>query len=253
MVRALSEIMEPYAYLLLGIVVVLAAGFIQGLTSFGFALISMPILAAIMPLRQAVPIVVILSLCTNVAVLVSCFRFVDLKKIWLLILSSLLAAPVGTHLLLFLDGNVLKVITGGLIIIVGGILLSGKSFPIRHDKLAFVPVGALSGLLNGSISMSGPPVALFLSNQGVDKETFRANITAYGICLNVVTLISYLYSGLLSKQLLTYTSWFVPSMFLGVWLGIRALRKLDEKWFKKMALWIIILSGIWTILGVVMQ
>ncbi|MGG6311339.1 sulfite exporter TauE/SafE family protein [Paenibacillus macerans] len=242
--------MDLSVLIALGAVVILAAGFIQGLTSFGFALIATPILAQIIPLQQAVPIVVILSLCTNIIVFTGCYKHADIRKIWILILSSLLAAPLGTYLLLIMDGDILKLATGTVIIVVAALLLSGKSFPVKRDKLAYLPVGALSGLLNGSISMSGPPVALFLSNQGVDKETFRANITVYGIFLNIVTILTYLYSGLLTREALVYTSWFVPGMLIGVFIGIRVLKQLNEKLFKRIALWLIIASGLWTILGV---
>ncbi|MCJ8013251.1 sulfite exporter TauE/SafE family protein [Paenibacillus sp. KQZ6P-2] len=164
--------MESTAFLVICIFVVVGAGFIQGLTSFGFALIAMPFLARVIPLQQAVPAVVILGLCTNLIVIVDARRHVDLKKIWILILSSLLAAPIGTYLLLLLDERLLKLFTGVFIILIAVLLLLGKSFPVKNEKLAFVPVGIISGLLNGSISMSGPPVALFLSNQQQARKPF---------------------------------------------------------------------------------
>ncbi|MWV44286.1 TSUP family transporter [Paenibacillus sp. HJL G12] len=242
--------MESSMFLVICIIVVVAAGFIQGLTSFGFALIAMPFLARLIPLQQAVPIVVMLSLCTNLIVIIDARRHVDLKKIWILILSSLVAAPIGTYLLLLLDERLLKSFTGIFIILIAILLLLGKSFPVKNEKLAFVPVGIISGLLNGSISMSGPPVALFLSNQRTGKETFRANITAYGIILNVITICTYAYSGMLTRQVFTYSLWLVPSMLIGVWIGIKAIRKLNDQWFRRLALWVIILSGAWTVISI---
>lgn len=242
--------MGSAAFLVICIIVVIAAGFIQGLTSFGFALIAMPFLARIIPLQQAVPIVVILSLCTNLMVIIDARRHIDLKKIWILIVSSLLAAPLGTYLLLFLDEHILKSFTGIFIILIALLLLLGKSFPVKNEKLAFVPVGIISGLLNGSISMSGPPVALFLSNQKVDKNTFRANITAYGIILNIITICTYAYSGMLTKQVFSYSLWLIPSMLIGVFIGIKAIKKLNDNLFRRLALWVIILSGIWTLISV---
>lgn len=244
--------MELSVLILLGVIVIFVAGFTQGLTSFGFALIATPILGQIIPLQQTVPIVVILSLCTNGIVFAGCYKHADIRKIWLLILSSLLAAPLGTYLLLFLSADILKLATGVVIVLVAALQLAGKTFPIKRDRLAYLPVGAASGLLNGSISMSGPPVALFLSNQGVGKETFWANISVYGIFLNIVTILTYLYGGLLTPETLHYTAWFVPSMLVGVFVGIRALKKLNEQRFKRIALWLIAASGVWTIIGVLM-
>jgi uncharacterized membrane protein YfcA len=125
----------------------------------------------------------------------------------------------------------------------------GKSFPVKNERVAFIPVGLTSGLLNGSISMSGPPVALFLSNQGASKETFRANITVYGIILNVITVTAFFYRDLLTYDVMKYTVWFVPATFTGVIVGVKALKKLNDKLFRRIALWLIITSGVWTIVS----
>lgn len=231
----------------LGIVIILFAGFTQGLTSFGFALISMPFLSKFIPLQVVVPIIVILSLISNVAVLYDSRKDVDLRKLWVLIFSSIAAAPFGAYILLVVDANALKICIGILIILFAFLLLNGISFPVRKEKLAYIPVGAASGLLNGSISLSGPPVALFLSNQGADKRTFRANITAYALILNIITVATFWYAGIVVDEVVRYSAWFVPAMFVGVHLGIRTLKYLSETLFRKAALYLIILSGIWTI------
>ena len=165
-------------------------------------------------------------------------------------MSGLLAAPVGTWLLVYLDASILKLITGLLMAVVALLLFWGKSFPIRREKLAFIPVGILSGLLNGSISMSGPPVALFLSNQNVGKETFRANLTAYAVILNVITIAAFLVGGLVTPPMLSSLLWLMPAMIVGVLLGIVALRWISEQLFKRIALVLILVSGIWTVVGV---
>ena len=41
----------------------------QGLTSFGFALVSVPVLSLLLPVKDVVPLVVLLSLGTNLIVL----------------------------------------------------------------------------------------------------------------------------------------------------------------------------------------
>lgn len=230
-----------------GFLVVIIAGFFQGLTSFGFALIAMPALSRIISIQEAVPIVVMLSLFTNFLILKDCYRFINLKKIWLLIIASFIAAPFGTYSLVFINGNYLKLFTGALIIAVAIILISGKKFVVKNEKMAFVPVGMLSGFLNGSISMSGPPVALFLTNQGANKNEFRANITWYALFLNVFTIITYVYNGLITRNVLANTGGLTVSMAIGVFIGIKTVNKLNDNLFKRIALVLIIISGIVTV------
>lgn len=123
----------------------LLAGFIQGLTAFGFALVAMPLLTLIIAIQQVVPIIVILSLVTNIGIWYDTKKSIDVKKYWLLIIASLLAAPIGTKLILILNPNTLKVIVGILITFFAITLLTGMNWKIRREKISFVLVGFLCG------------------------------------------------------------------------------------------------------------
>ena len=123
----------------------------------------------------------------------------------------------------------------------------------RIEKIGYTIAGSLSGFLNSSISMSGPPVALFLSNQGADKNEFRANITIYAIILNVFTIATYLYNGRITKKIIKNSVWLIPAMIVGVIVGIISLKKLNEKTFKRIALLLIIFSGSWTLINAILS
>lgn len=239
--------------LFLGIIFIFIAGFFQGLTSFGFALISMPFLVKIIPIKETVPIVVILSLLTNIILIANCYRHIRIKRIWILILSSVIFAPLGTYSLIYVNPIILKMSVAILIIIFALILIIGKSFPIKNEKIGYTIAGSLSGFLNSSISMSGPPVALFLSNQGADKNEFRANITIYAIILNAFTIATYFYNGLITKEITKNIVWLIPAMIVGVIVGIISLKKLNEKTFKRIALLLIIFSGLWTLINAILS
>ena len=231
----------------LGLLTVFGAGFVQGLTSFGFALVCVPLLSTILPISEVVPLVVILSLGTNVLVLAGSYRDVEFGKMGILLVSSLVAAPLGTSALVWLPPSLIKGVAGALILVVSVLLLVGRTFPTRSERLAYVPVGLLSGFLNGSVSMSGPPVALFLSNQNTRKQTFRANITVYAILLNTFTVFTFLVGGLLTSRVAVASCWLVPTMILGVLLGNLSVQKVQQQAFRRITLWLILVSGLWTL------
>ncbi|WP_342346126.1 hypothetical protein [Paenibacillus mangrovi] len=62
-------------------------------------------------------------------------------------------------------------------------------------------------------------------------------------------MCTFAYSGILTKQVFTYSLWLIPSMLVGVFIGIKAIRKLNDQWFRRLALWVIILSGTWTVIS----
>ncbi len=238
--------MELGVWLFLGMAVIVVAGFIQGLTSFGFALLSVPVLALMLPIKEVVPLVVLLSLVTNILILGTCFRDVQLRKIVVLILASLAATPLGVYSLVVLDSAVVKLFAGVVILVVALLFLTGKTFPVRKETLAFIPVGLASGFLNGSISMSGPPLALFLTNQGATQRAFRANITAYALILNVFTVGGFVSEGLIGPSV-SLCLWMVPCLVVGVLLGSWATKKLNSALFRTVALGLIVASGVATI------
>ncbi|NGZ76637.1 sulfite exporter TauE/SafE family protein [Saccharibacillus sp. VR-M41] len=241
--------MNEFALLAAGMAIILAASFVQSLTSFGFALIALPLLSLFLPLHQAVPVIVIFSLFVCLGVAISNRRDIRLRQIWLLILAGVIAAPFGTYLLLVVRGEVLKAATGVLITLFAALMLLGRTFPIRSERTAFVTAGLLSGLLNGSISVSGPPLALILSNQGMSKQAVRANLALNGVILNTVSVISFAAAGLLNRETGGFLGWTFPAMLLGAWLGVKAVNRFDERLFKGVSLWLILVSGIWTALS----
>ncbi|MDF2958874.1 MAG: hypothetical protein K0S39_609 [Paenibacillus sp.] len=241
----LSEVVT----IVLGGAIILFAGFVQGVTGFGFALIAVPLLSKIIPLQSVVPIIVLFSFFTNIVILLKSKAYVQFKRIWLLTVSSIFAAPLGTYILVAVRPDLIKIISGIVITGFAFILLKGYKFAVKNEKTALIPVGFTSGLLNGSISFSGPPVVLFLSNQGVDKNVFRANLTAYSSILNLVTLGFFFAGGLMNREVLVFSVWFVAAMLVGVLLGIKAVTVINDSLFRKLTLILIIIAGVWTLLS----
>ena len=235
--------------IVIGFIVVFCAGLVQGLTGFGLAMVAVPFFVTIFPLKETVPIIIALSVCMAVFMLCNCVKYARIKKIWTLILASAIFAPIGAYLLLFINPNYLKLSFGIVIIAFSILLICNKSFPIKNEKLGYAVAGSLGGLLNGSISLGGPPVVLFLSNQGVDKDIFRANITVYFTVLNIVTLGTLLVNGIMNTMVIERALRFLPGMLIGLFTGMKLSTKLDERIFKRITLIILIISGVWMIIN----
>ena len=63
----------------------------------------------------------------------------------------------------------------------------------------------------------------------------------------MVTVTSFAATGLMTKDVLTLGAELLPGMLLGLFVGIKLIRKLDESLFRKIALGLISISGIWTL------
>ncbi len=162
----------------------------------------------------------------------------------------MISTPLGTYLLLVLDGGVLKLAVGLVTILFAIALLAGFDKPLRREGVSAALVGVASGLLSGSTAMGGPPVVLFYTNQGVEKRAFRANLNAYFTVLALSTLPWQLAGGLITKTVVLYAVSFLPALMLGTGLGIALIPRAKSTVFRTIVLMIVILSGSLSILSV---
>jgi len=193
---------------------------------------------------MVVPIVLLLSNLTHAIVMLETREWLDVKRVWPLIVAGVIATPLGTYILLAVDAESLKVLMGVVVILAALAMLTGFTRPIRGEKWAFIPVGLASGLLQGATAMGGPPVVLFFSNQGIDKQVCRANFTLLFTAMSLVAIPSQLVGGLIGRDVLVYTLAFSPVLLLGTLAGIRLARTVSETTFRKVTLVVVMVTGL---------
>ena len=240
--------LEPWVLVVIGLIVV-AAGFIQGLVGFGSGLVMVPILVLIIEPKVLIPAVLIHGLIMNGALAFEARKNIQRGRIAPILLGGLIGLPIGVYLLVFLSPDVLKIIIGLVIIIFGSLLLSGKNFLLKRERIFSIPIGITSGLLNGSVSMSGPPVILFFANQGVMKDNFRANLVTYFYILNIITLMADAVVGLISEDVLIFAGSTLPFALLGIFIGTKVSKKVNEKVFRRIALILVSMAGLVSLIG----
>ncbi|MDR0513083.1 MAG: sulfite exporter TauE/SafE family protein [Treponema sp.] len=229
-----------------GMVIVAVSGFVQGVTGFGLSIAAIPFLILLFPLREIVPSIAVLAIITNCLVLIPARREVKFKKFRIMVLMSVLFTPLGILSLQHFNQYYLKLIFGVLITFFSLMLIFKKTFSMKNEKAGYTITGIISGVLNGSLSISGPPVVLLLSNQGIEKETFRANISLYFFILNVITIAIFLINGMLNMVIFERLIFFMPALFVGALLGIKISKKVKNETFGKLVLVLLIFSGVWT-------
>lgn len=237
--------------IIFGILIIFFAAFVKGLTGFAFPMIAVPFLVLLFPLQVVVAVVVVLGFGASSMVIINCIKDIDIKKIWPLILAGIIFTPIGAFSLIYMNSNYLKLALGIIMLLFSITLILNKSFPVKNEKAAYVLAGSLSGFLGGSLSIQSPPVVLFFSNQGMSKQTFRANLTLHLVVLTFVTIVTYFINGLYNTEIVITILYFAPAMVLGVFAGIKLSKKVSETLFKKIVLIILIVLGIWTMLNAI--
>ena len=227
-----------------GSLAVLIAGFFRGLTGFGFALIAVPVLSVLVSPKLVVPLIVIHGLASSVPLIVGARHSAQPKRIWPLILGGVVGVPFGSYLLVVLAPDSLRLMIGGVAVGFAVLLMAGFSYHVKRERLAYVPVGIVSGVLQGSSGLAGPPVVLFFTNQSDPPLVFRANILTYFFVQNIGTVIAFTVAGLFSRDAFLLSLIFAPALMVGTYTGARLSAKASAGLFRRLAITAVLLGGV---------
>jgi uncharacterized protein len=235
--------------IILGSIVILSAGFIQGITGFGLSLFALPLLGLIFGLRDTVPILVLLSIVTNLWIAKDHVGKLEFRSIAKILLPAIIGVPFGIWMLAFVSPGTLKILAGTVITAFAVSTALDFSF-MKHSGLRSpVLFGFLSGVLNGSISLSGPPIVAYFTNENFAKDFFRSNISAYFLLLNLCTLGAMAWQGVCGTTHLRFFLLLLPGLLLGTILGNVTSTRINEATFRKLAIGLLFVTGIYTVVA----
>jgi uncharacterized protein len=172
----------------------LVGAVIQSATGFGFALVLSPALFAAVDPVEAVTSLLVLGLALNALVLFERGRpeHVDWRALAPMLLAAIPGLAAGVVALTLLSKGALQVAVGLAVIFAAIWQLNQRRRRGRTEADRRLPAAAgwaagfASGALTTSISVSGPPIVLWLEAHGVRPEEFRASLAGSFLILNLV-------------------------------------------------------------------
>jgi uncharacterized membrane protein YfcA len=230
--------------MLLAAVAAFAGAFVQSATGMGFALVLSPALFAVMDPEEAVTAVLLLGAVLCALILVES-RGVGTHGLGRLLVPALPGLAVGLVLLAALSKEALQV---G----VGVVVVAAAAWQLRHSaglRLRAVVAGFLSGVFTTSISVNGPPLALWLEAERVPPAVFRATLAAAFLILDIagVALIVSREGG--DAVDLGQLGPLVACILAGYALGAVGFRRLDAERFSAIVLTVVICTGLASVLA----
>lgn len=167
----------PLTTLLLSLAILTVAGFAQGLTGFGFGLISMALLPLLLPVKEAAVVVAVLNFATCVFTLSAVRRHLCWHRGRSLIIGSAVGVPFGVYLLAYLEPAPLLRAMGIVLVAFAAVeLRSDPHAPPRVPDWLGLPAGFVGGSIGGALNMGGPPVIAYAYAQPWSKEEIVATL-----------------------------------------------------------------------------
>jgi len=200
------------------------------------AMLVVPPLLMMYPQTTVVPTLVLASLVNTTSIAWALRREIQPGLVGPLVAGAVLGIPVGVYFLKSIPGEPFKAGVGVFMMVLAALLLSGWTRPIRNPHAALYPVGFASGILNGSISISGPPIVLFLANQQTPRDAFRANIVTFFSASGLFAVAAFAASGVLTGEKAVFAAGFWPAILVGSWLGMRLAGRINQRLFQRLTL-----------------
>jgi len=103
--------------------------------------------------------------------------------------------------------------------------------------------GALSGFTSTLAHAGGPPFAVYMLPQRLDKTLLVGTSAVFFLVVNYVKLVPYAYLGQLNLGNLAASLLFAPLVPAGVWLGVWLHARISERAFYRVSYTLLFLTG----------
>ena len=201
--------------------VVLGSYVIFGISAFGAALFTVPILSHFLPLDFVLPMCVLLDVSAALALGVRFSSEADWSELKWMVPTSLAGAVAGVTLLVALPRH--ATIAGIGIFLVGYAVYSfrqGES--TRTVSRVWAPVsGFVGGAFGTLFGIGAPPYAIYLAHRLQDKVAYRATLSNMVIFSVSIRALVFTIGGLMLADRLMGFAVLVPFCLAGLWLGNR--------------------------------
>jgi uncharacterized membrane protein YfcA len=206
---------------------VTAATLIRSTFGFGEAMFAVPLLALCIPLKEAAPLAVLLSITIAAIVVAQDWKKIHLRSTAWLVVSSLAGIPLGLSLLASGHQRLAKAGLGIIILGCSAYFLIGRApFHLQRDSRRWLlACGFCAGILGGAYGMNGPPLVIYGSIRRWPAQEFRATLQAYFLPASLLGMTGYWLAGLwvpaVTHDYLISLPVVLPAVFLGRFIHLR--------------------------------
>jgi uncharacterized membrane protein YfcA len=219
----------------------LAAGFVQGISGFGSALVAMPLLALLVDVKVAVPLCMLNGLLITLFLCLQLKAHIDWKKIAPLTLGCIPGIYVGVTILKRADDSVIRLALGALLIAYALYCLTlSKTTRIIRPGWAYL-AGFLTGAIGGAFSAGGPPTIIYTTHTGWSKEQIKATLSGFFLLTGICIAAAHAWTGLTTKTVLTYSAISAVPVLCGVALGSVCYGRFDRRTYLR-AIYLLLLA-----------
>ncbi|MCH8104189.1 MAG: sulfite exporter TauE/SafE family protein [Proteobacteria bacterium] len=222
-------------------------GFIKGALGVGTPLLTVPMMAMVVPPQTAIAIMAIPVVVANLWQFSQAERSISVvKRFWPALVGILVGTWIGVKILSTIDEHTLLILVG--IAVITFALLQGSSYHFFIPETKVKPAGAIfglsSGLIGGISSFFGPMLMVYLlSIRDLPKNQFVSTISFLYVSAVIPWAISLYLFGILDQTILIYSIAATLPVGLALLVGQKFRARISEEKFKILIIGILLVSG----------
>lgn len=222
----------------------LLAGFIQGTTGFGSALVAIPLLSLVIDIKSAVPLCILNSVVITTYLSLKMRNHLDTQKIFPLCIAAVPGIIVGSTALKQVSSTLIRITLGILLISYSLYSLFSKPKSGQLHKIWSYVAGFLSGAIGAAFSAGGPPTIIYTTLNDWNKDTIKATLSGFFLFNSYLIAAVHAFDGLTTIEVFTYFMISAPFVLLGTVFGTICYGKIPRERYLQIIFAFLVLMGI---------
>ena len=215
---------------------------IQAITGFAGGPLAMPPSIAIVGAQDAKAAVTFLLWLSSLTVSIRSIKDINFKQLLIMILGMLPGVVLGLWLFSNSPLNILMLIYGIVVILIGlkKLLIKDKGELPKWLRYAAI---LLAGLMQGMFTSGGPFLAIYSTAAIKDKREFRATVSSVWSLLNIYMVVSMFRKNMYTPVTGKLIAVSVIPLFVAIAIGNILNKKMKQEFFLKFVYCLLIVSG----------
>jgi uncharacterized membrane protein YfcA len=214
-----------------------------GLSGFGSALITVPVLSHFWPMTFVLPVLATLDVVAALYLGVRHREHAARGELVRMVPFAFIGAVIGVTLLVNLPRDAALVGLGAFVTLYGAYALIER-LPSTPVSRRWSYVSGITGGASGAVfGIGGPAYVIYLSRRLRDKSALRATLATLVIFSVGSRLLIFAVAGLVFWDELKVAFALLPFLFLGLWIGGHVHLRISPKQFARFISFVLIAMG----------
>lgn len=216
-----------------------------GATGFGASIVSVPIIAHLLPLTFVVPLITAVDCGAVTTATLRQWRHVDWREFRRLLVPILAGIAIGLTLLIRLPRGAALLALGLFVAGYAVHTLSGVREWRAIRPVWAIPLGMFGGAFSALFGTGGPIYMVYLSSRIADRTALRATSSMVVALSVAMRALAFVFSGMFLQQgLLLLVGLLLPLMLVGYALGSRLHARLSGPSVRRWIAWLLLANGL---------